>query len=148
MVMTQTPTSHTTQPLPISGGLNPSGEHKPRDRSPEYSDAQTNTSTNDNIRCHLRQNHAIQSTIKQKNKTLETQEINLITYRNRTTNAEITQQPVTQKRKQGSTFAPLNINIITNNINGLKVKSSPYILESSFQKMYELDIDVCIIFVL
>jgi hypothetical protein len=50
-----------------------------------------------------------------------------------------------QAKQQKRKLEPIAINIITNNINGLKVQSSPCLLESLFQKMIDADINILLI---
>jgi hypothetical protein len=45
-----------------------------------------------------------------------------------------------KKKKNKTNSTPIELNIITNNINGLKVQSSPYPLESICRKMYDMNI--------
>ena len=54
---------------------------------------------------------------------------------------DIKKQNKKTKQKEKKTES-LVINIISNNINGLKVRQRPYLLESIFSKMYEIDIDI------
>jgi hypothetical protein len=55
----------------------------------------------------------------------------------------INQQDQIQQQKRK--LEPIAINIITNNSNGLKVQSSPYLLELLFQKMINGNINILLI---
>ena len=148
-----------------SGGLNKTKELLSQIKPPELSEEQYKKTTNYNTQRKEKQN--IQRTQIGK-KNIQVWEQDKLTVRhfdkkkddnqNKSLNVEITtstqvdnkelkdikKQNKKTKQKEKKTES-LVINIISNNINGLKVQSSPYLLESIFRKMYDIDIDILLL---